>query len=161
MLATLFRSRSSDQWCRDYFFHPRLPVSFSSLRSLGCSSRQAPLDTPLCPTLSPVPLSSRSAEGAMPAPTTAAKHLTVRGMDLICKTVRKDGASPLGACRAVVRGRERRGENPIHKSSIYLYLAGDTHRRGAKEKRGRKRLLSAADATRLDQTPSCPHRIAV
>ena len=47
MLATLFRSRSSDQWCRDYFFHPRLPVSFSSLRSLGCSSRQAPLDTAL------------------------------------------------------------------------------------------------------------------
>ena len=88
----------------------------------------------------------------MPAPATAAKHLTVREMDLIDKTVRKDGASPLDACRAVARGRERRGENPIHKSSIYRYLAGDTHRRGAKEKRGRKRLLSAADATRLDQT---------
>ena len=58
MLATLFRSRSSDQWCRDYFFHPRLPVSFSSLRSLGCSSRQAPLDTPLCPSLSSPYLSS-------------------------------------------------------------------------------------------------------
>jgi hypothetical protein len=88
----------------------------------------------------------------MPAPTTAAKHLTVREMDLIDKTVRKDGASPLDACRAVARGRERRGENPFHKSSIYRYLAGDTHRRGAKEKRDRKRLLSAADATRLDQT---------
>ena len=37
----------------------------------------------------------------MPAPTTAAKHLTVREMDLIDKTVRKDGASPLDACRAV------------------------------------------------------------
>ena len=35
----------------------------------------------------------------MPAPTTAAKHLTVREMDLIDKTVRKDGASPLDACR--------------------------------------------------------------
>ena len=58
MLATLFRSRSSDQWCRDYFFHPRLPVSFSSLRSLGCSSRQVPLDTPLCPSLSSPYLSS-------------------------------------------------------------------------------------------------------
>ena len=96
----------------------------------------------------------------MPAPTTVAKHLTVCEMDLIEKTVRKDGASPMDAYRAVARGRERRGENPIHKSSIYRYLAADTHRRGAKEKRGRKRLLSAADATRLDQTPSCPHRIA-
>ena len=30
MLATLFRSRSSVQWCRDYFFHPRLPVLLPS-----------------------------------------------------------------------------------------------------------------------------------
>ena len=88
----------------------------------------------------------------MATSTTAGKHLTLAEQELVDKTIRQDKGTPMDAWRAVGRGRERRGGNPIHKSAVYRYLAGDTHLRGKKEKRGRKRIRSSADAKKLDRT---------
>jgi hypothetical protein len=39
----------------------------------------------------------------------------------------------------------------VHKSTVHRYAGGLTHKRGAVEKRGRKKVLSKLDVRRLDQ----------
>ena len=55
----------------------------------------------------------------------------------------------MDAVRAIGRARERRGEAPVHKTAVYRYLKGSTHRRAKKERRGRPRVLNTADVKRL------------
>ena len=40
-----------------------------------------------------------------------------------------------------VNARRQRRNDPVHKATTYRYLAGETHRRGRKETRGRKKVL--------------------
>ena len=40
-----------------------------------------------------------------------------------------------------VNARRQRRNDPVHKATIYRYLAGETHRRGGKEASGRKKVL--------------------
>ena len=59
----------------------------------------------------------------------------------------------MDAVRAIGRARERRGEAPVHKTAVYRYFKGSTHRRAKKERRGRPRLLNTADVKRLGSAP--------
>ena len=86
----------------------------------------------------------------MAPPVAKGKHLTVKEQDMVDKVIRKDGGTPTDALQAVARSRARRGEAPIHKTTIYRYLRGSTHRRSKQERRGRPRLVKRADAARLD-----------
>ena len=75
---------------------------------------------------------------------TMAPQLTTTEQNLIDDVVRKDGGTPMDALRAVnqARGRKRKAEVFIDKTTVYRYVNGETHRHGLREKRGRGQLLS-------------------
>ena len=56
----------------------------------------------------------------------------------------------MDAVSAIGWARERPGEAPVHKTAVYRYFKGSTHRPAKKERRGRPRLLNTADVKRLD-----------
>ena len=90
MRATLLRSQSLGQWCRDYFFHPRLPVS-SQVSARWAAAHARPLLTPRCDQRLLLLLWHRNRQrGALPGPTALANQVTVRGVDIIDKMVRRD-----------------------------------------------------------------------
>ena len=90
-----------------------------------------------------------------------APQLTTTEQNLIDDVVRKDGGTPMDALRAVnqARGRKRKAEVFIDKTTVYRYVNGETHRHGLREKRGRGQLLSKnrqSQEARQSQTDTQP-----
>ena len=83
--------------------------------------------------------------------TMAAKHLTLDEQMLIDTVVKKEKGSGMDAFRAVAKARTKQSGIPPHKGTVYGYIDGDTHRRGIKETRGRKRLLTRRDIQKIQQ----------
>lgn len=75
---------------------------------------------------------------------TQAERLQV---DLI---MRRD-PNPMHALRTVNKARRKHGIADAHKSSIYNYINGKTHRPRNKDPRGRKKILKRADVRKLQQ----------
>ena len=61
------------------------------------------------------------------------------------------GWSPMDALLLINKQRERNNVDPAHKSSVYRYVKGDTHRKGTKETRGRPPALTRKDKLKLEQ----------
>ena len=53
------------------------------------------------------------------------------------------------ALAAVNKARRRQGQDALTRSPIYRYTKGMTHKRAAKEKRGRKKILTGKDVNKL------------
>ena len=69
------------------------------------------------------------------------KHLAPSEQDLINRLSRKNGADFVSrALAAVNKARRRQGQDALTRSPIYRYTKGMTHKRAAKEKRGRKKI---------------------
>lgn len=77
-------------------------------------------------------------------------QLTDAEMTAVDGVMRTQG-SPMDALRKVNARRQRR-DNPVHKSTLYRYLGGETHLRGQKETRGRKKILVKKDILKLTQS---------
>ena len=71
---------------------------------------------------------------------------------LIDKMTGKWKSTPTEAWEVVCAKRAKEGMFlPPHQTSVFRYANGDTHKRGASEKRGVKRMLTKMDLLRLDQ----------
>ena len=57
----------------------------------------------------------------------------------------------MDALRRVNAAREADGGTPVHKTSVYRYLKGETHRLGRRERRGRDKALTRKDCVKLQQ----------
>ena len=64
--------------------------------------------------------------------------------------VRRNSASPTEALATINKGRRKRKEREVTKSTVHRYVNGQTHRLGAKELRGRHRVLSKRDVRSLE-----------
>ena len=69
-------------------------------------------------------------------------QLSVCEMEIIDEVVRVRKGTGSDALNAVDQRRATRQQEPVHESTIYRYLGGQTHQRGRKETRGRKPGLS-------------------
>ena len=78
-------------------------------------------------------------------------QLTPAELSLVDDLVRGQRKSPTEAWRVVNAGRCRHGAQPVEKSTVHRYCRGETHRRDAKETRGRKPILSKRDISKLQQ----------
>ena len=65
--------------------------------------------------------------------------------------MRNEKGSATDALRRVNEQRRAANIRRVNKSTVHRYAAGITHKRGAVEKRGRKRALSKQDVRKLDQ----------
>eukprot|EP00973_Karenia_brevis_P091022 12405487-Karenia_brevis.AAC.1 len=79
-------------------------------------------------------------------------QLTFKEQDLIDKIVRQEKRPGADAVKEINKRREHKDAELIDKSSIYRFIQGDTHRRGRKETRGRKKVLSKGEKRHLDRT---------
>ena len=79
------------------------------------------------------------------------KQLSTAEQTMIDKEVRIEKGTPMDALRKVNASRHVRGEAPVHKSNIYRYLNSTSHRRGAKETRGRPKTIKKGHVTKLQQ----------
>ena len=81
-----------------------------------------------------------------------AAQLTVREQDLIAKIVSQDKRPGSAAVHAVNALRAEQGIECAHKTNVYRFINGATHRHARKETRGRGKTLTKADARSLHRT---------
>ena len=77
------------------------------------------------------------------------KQLTEAEMNLINRMVGHEGANVREAYDAVNAKREKKGEEEIGYAAVCKFVKGDTHKRGAKETRGRPQKISFRDVKKL------------
>ena len=80
------------------------------------------------------------------------QQLTVDEQSQIDNVMRKEDGSATDALRRINEERRKKKIREVHRSSVFRYAQGLSHKRGAVEKRGRKRSLSKQDVRKLDQT---------
>ena len=79
-----------------------------------------------------------------------APHLSDAELDVVT-TMHRDGKSTSDILERITKSRERNGVGPPQIRSIQKALAGETHRRGKVETRGRKRLWSPPHTRKADK----------
>jgi hypothetical protein len=78
-------------------------------------------------------------------------QLTVDEQCLIDDVMREEKGSATDAWRRINAKRQQRSTRDVDKSAVHRYARGETHRRDAAEKRGRKKSLSKRDVLKLDK----------
>ena len=81
----------------------------------------------------------------------AMPQLTTAELNVIDGLVRGQGKSATEAWRYVNEQRSKHGAPAVHKSTVHRLCKGNTHQRGAEERRGRKQILTRADVRKLQQ----------
>ena len=79
------------------------------------------------------------------------QHLTVGEQTLVDTVMRKGKGTATEALSRINTSRQKNNIREVDKSTVYRYVKGLTHKRGAEERRGRKRSLSKQDVRTLDQ----------
>ena len=79
------------------------------------------------------------------------KQLTQSECALIDKVIRPKKGTPTDALRRINKARCSKKIRELEDGAVHRYAKGLTHKRNARETRGRKRLLSRQDVRKLDQ----------
>ena len=79
-------------------------------------------------------------------------HMTPEEQDALRKWVAHEKLTGAQAIERLAKKREKRGDEPLEKTSIYRFLRGETHLRAGRETRGRKKGVNAKDIRVLQQT---------
>ena len=83
---------------------------------------------------------------------TPIRQLTEAERAKVDKLVRTEGKTPTQALQRINAARDKDGVQHVHKSTVHRFCRGLTHKRGAKETRGRKTILAKKDIVHLDRT---------
>lgn len=78
-------------------------------------------------------------------------QLTAKEQEQIKKWAGHDKMKGSKIINMLNKNREGRGDTPVEKSTVYRFLRGETHVRGAPETRGRPNILTRQDIRKLQQ----------